>query len=111
MLFLEQLILKHNAQTFCNGVETTPEGVDFKFNDIKYGQRFVNFLKSVMPCKYDIGREQIGFNEQNNEYRYKTNFSVNIAPLNKDELIAVDKKLCKQLGISLGFYLCWRVTT
>jgi len=35
MLFLEQLILKHNAHVFCSAVETFAEGVDFKFTDPK----------------------------------------------------------------------------
>lgn len=47
--------------------------MDFKFNDIKYGQRFVNFLKGVMPLQIDCGKELVSFNEQNNEYNYKTN--------------------------------------
>lgn len=35
MLFLEQLIMKHNAHVFCSAIETFNEGVDFKFNDAK----------------------------------------------------------------------------
>jgi len=64
-----------------------------------------------MPIKIDMGKELVSFNEQNNEYRYKTNYSVQIAPLNKDELCAISKKTCQKLGIATGMYLCWKVTT
>lgn len=67
MLFLEQLILKHNAHVFCSAVETFPEGVDFKFTDVKYGQRFTAFLKTVMPVQIECGKELVSYNEQNNE--------------------------------------------
>jgi len=73
MLFLEQLILKHNAHIYCSAVENHHEGVDFKFTEHKYGQRFCAFLKTVIPVKIDSGKELVSFNEQNNEYRYKTN--------------------------------------
>jgi len=35
MLFLEQLIIKHNAHIFCSSIDTFHEGVDFKFTDVK----------------------------------------------------------------------------
>lgn len=43
--FMEQLILKHNAQEHVLNVKETPEGLDFHFKKKDHAQKFVEFLQ------------------------------------------------------------------
>lgn len=55
--FLEQLILKHNAQANCINVREMHEGVDFYFGNRAHAVKFVDFLQSVVPIRYDVVAE------------------------------------------------------
>jgi hypothetical protein len=49
-LFLEQLILKHNADTACVNIKDIHEGVDFYFNNRAHAVKFVDFLQVSQPA-------------------------------------------------------------
>lgn len=44
-MFLEQLILKHNAHEQCINIKAMHEGVDFYFANRNHGQKFIDFLQ------------------------------------------------------------------
>jgi nonsense-mediated mRNA decay protein 3 len=50
-LYLEQLILKHEAHRGALSIETFRDGMDFYFPDKSKAARFVSFLESVVPVK------------------------------------------------------------
>jgi nonsense-mediated mRNA decay protein 3 len=52
LFYLEQLILKYNAQANSNNVVPVPTGIDFYYARQQDAKKFVEFVVSVLPCKY-----------------------------------------------------------
>ena len=44
-MFLEQLILKHNAHEQCINIKEIHQGIDFFFANRAHGQKFIDFLQ------------------------------------------------------------------
>jgi hypothetical protein len=44
-MFLEQLILKHNAHEQCINIKEIHQGIDFYFANRAHGQKFIDFLQ------------------------------------------------------------------
>ena len=51
-LYLEQLILKHNAQKDTISIKEVRDGLDFFFSQRSHALKMVEFLASVAPVKY-----------------------------------------------------------
>ena len=50
-LWLEQLILKHNAQSKCVGIAEKPDGLDFFFDVKNKAYKFVDFISQFVPIR------------------------------------------------------------
>lgn len=97
-LYLEQLIIKHNAQEDTVGIKVHPDGLDFYFMHRSQAIRFVAFLNHVVPIRYKQSDHLISHDANSNVYRYKYTFSVEIMPLCKDDVLCLPPKLSAQLG-------------
>ena len=51
-LYLEQLILKHRAHTNALRIKESHDGIDFFFAQKQGARKMVEFLNSVVPCRY-----------------------------------------------------------
>nr|XP_054754715.1 60S ribosomal export protein NMD3-like [Lytechinus pictus] len=110
--YLEQLILKHNLHVNCLNVKQHDEGIDFYYasKDQSNGARkMVDFLISVVPCKYKLSQQLISHDIHNNTYNYKYTFSVEIVPICKDNVVCLPKKLAASLGNIGQICVCNRV--
>lgn len=97
-LYLEQLIIKHNAQEDTVGIKVHPDGLDFYFMHRSQGLRFVSFLNHVVPVRYKQSNHLISHDANSNIYRYKYTFSVEILPICKDDIAVLPRKLSAHLG-------------
>ena len=105
LFYLEQLILKHNAHANTlrikeqhGHIEVVHEclassiilrilgGLDFYFGTKQDARRLVDFLLSVVPCRYKTSQQLISHDIRSNVYNYKHTFSVEIVPLMKVSL-------------------------
>ena len=97
-LYLEQLILKHEAHRGCLNVETFRDGMDFYFPDKGKAARFISFLETVCPVRVKTSKKLISTDDKSNTANFKfTNF-VEICPLCKDDLLYLPTKLARNLG-------------
>ncbi|EOD52973.1 putative nonsense-mediated mrna decay protein 3 protein [Neofusicoccum parvum UCRNP2] len=110
-LFLEQLILKHSAHKDTINIKETHEGIDFFFAARNQAEKFVDFLKSVVPVFSKKSQELISMDTHTSIKSYKFTFSVEIVPLCKDDLVVLPIKLAKQLGNIPPMTLCSRIGT
>jgi len=110
LLYLEQLILKHKAHAHCVAIKQVHNGIDFYFANKSFAQRFVEFLKSVVPIRWQYSQTLISHDVQNNTFNYKSTFSVEIVPVCKDEVVCLPKKLAQTLGNMSQIALVQRVT-
>ena len=99
--YLEQLIIRHNAHSKCVRIKSRPDGIDFYFASKSDGKRIVDFLQGTVPCRYKCSERLISQDIQNNSFNFKYTFSVEIAPVCKDDVVCLPRKLAHHLaGIS-----------
>lgn len=97
-LYLEQLIIKHNAHENTVGIKAHPDGLDFYFLHRSQGIRFTSFLSHVVPTRSKMADHLISHDANSNIYRYKYTFSVEILPICKDDVVCLPHKLSVHLG-------------
>eukprot|EP00977_Amphora_coffeiformis_P004627 scaffold1000_cov166-Amphora_coffeaeformis.AAC.17 len=86
-LYLEQLILKHEAHRGCLSIETFRDGMDFYFPDKSKAARFISFLENVVPVKLKTSKKLVSTDDKSNIANYKHTNLVEICPLCKDDLL------------------------
>ena len=102
-LFLEQVILKHNAAEDALGIKAVSngnnnKGLDFFFKHRSHAMRFIDFLSQVVPIRHRADKQLVSHNEHEASYVYKFSFAVEIVPVCKDDLVILPKKLAASIG-------------
>jgi nonsense-mediated mRNA decay protein 3 len=97
-LYLEQLILKHDAHRGALSIKTFRDGMDFYFPDKGKAARFISFLDSVCPIKIKTSKKLISTDDKNNLTNFKYTSYVEICPLCKDDLLFLPARTARQLG-------------
>ena len=96
--YLEQLILKHKAHESTLGIKPAHEGIDFFYANQGQARKMVDFLTSVVPCRYQVSKTVVSQDVHNNTFNCKFTFSVEIVPVCKDCVVCLSPKLAHQLG-------------
>eukprot|EP00899_Mesostigma_viride_P018055 jgi/Mesvir1/26250/Mv01615-RA.1 len=109
-LLLEQLILKHNAAAKAIAIKEMYDGIDFFFGNRSHGTKFLDFLQQVAPVRFRTDKQLVSHDEHTSTYNYKFTFSVEIAPVCKDDLVFLPRKLSTQLGGVGPFVLVLSIT-
>ncbi|CCE64325.1 hypothetical protein TPHA_0H01170 [Tetrapisispora phaffii CBS 4417] len=109
-LYLEQLILKHNAHIDTISITETKDGLDFFYSQKNHAAKMIDFLNSVVPIKCKKSEELISQDVHTGSSTYKFSFSVEIVPVCRDDLVVLPKKLAKSLGDISQFVLCSKIS-
>lgn len=109
-LYLEQLILKHNAHVDTISISEAKDGLDFFYSQKNHAVKMIDFLNAVVPIKCRKSEELISQDIHTGSSTYKFTFSVEIVPICRDDLVVLPKKLAKSLGNICQFVLCSKVT-
>lgn len=110
-LLIEQLILKHEAHQEATSIKECRDGLDFYFQLRNAALKMIEFLSSVAPIKTKKSEELIGSDIHLGVSTYKFTHSVEIAPICRDDLILLPKKLKNSLGFLSHLVLCRKVTS
>jgi nonsense-mediated mRNA decay protein 3 len=110
-LYLEQLILKHNAHGETINIKERHDGIDFFFAARNSAEKFVDFLSSVVPVFVKKSQELISMDTHTSKRQYKFTFSVEVVPLCKDDLLALPVRLAKSVGNISPLCLVSRIGT
>ncbi|KAI5304175.1 hypothetical protein KEM56_006770 [Ascosphaera pollenicola] len=110
-LYLEQLILKHNAHKDTINIKEAPNGLDFFFAQRNEAVKMVDFLSAVAPTRVKKSQQLISMDVHTSTKSYKITYSVELVPICKDDLVALPISLAKQLGNISPLTLCYRVGT
>ncbi|KAJ9121479.1 hypothetical protein QFC22_002095 [Naganishia vaughanmartiniae] len=108
-LFLEQLILKHNAHKDCLTISEKRDGLDFFYADRSSAIKMTEFLNGVVPIRIKASEQLISSDTHNNTANYKFTYSIEIVPICKDDLVVIPPKLAKQWGNISPLTFCSRV--
>ncbi|ORX58312.1 NMD3-domain-containing protein [Hesseltinella vesiculosa] len=109
-LYLEQLILKHNAHKDTTNIKETKDGIDFYYGQRAHAIKMVEFLAAVVPIKYKTSEQLISTDIHTSTSNYKFTYSVEIAPVCRDDLVVLPKKLANSLGSLSQLLVCTRIS-
>lgn len=107
--YLEQLILKHKAHENTLGIKPEHGGLDFYYASENHARKMVDFLQTMLPVKCVESKRLISQDIHSNTFNCKFTYAVDIAPISKDSLICLNKKLAHQMGSMAQICLVSRV--
>jgi nonsense-mediated mRNA decay protein 3 len=110
-LWLEQLLIKHNATEKCIGIKEMHDGLDFHFKNKSHGNRLLDFISNQVPCKFKSSKQLISTDLKSNVANYKYTVSLEIAPVCKDDLVLLPKALSRELGGIGPLVLVYKIST
>jgi nonsense-mediated mRNA decay protein 3 len=108
-LFLEQLILKHGAQKDTVGIKEVRDGLDFFYSQRSHAIRMVEFLAGVVPVRSKGSEQLLSTDTHSHTANYKFTYSVEIAPICKDDLVCIPFKQARSLSNISPLTICTRV--
>ncbi|EDR03774.1 60S ribosomal export protein NMD3 [Laccaria bicolor S238N-H82] len=108
-LYLEQLILKHNAQKDTISVKEVRDGLDFFYSSRSHALKMVEFLGSVVPIRSKASEQLLSSDTHTNTANFKYTYSVEIVPICKDDLVCIPLKQARQLSNISPLTVCVRV--
>ncbi|CAO3591254.1 unnamed protein product [Absidia cylindrospora] len=109
-LYLEQLILKHNAHKDTTNIKETKDGIDFYYGHRAHAIKMVEFLASVVPMKYKTSERLISTDIHTSTSKFKFTYSAEIVPICRDDLVVLPKKLANSMGGISQLLLCTRIS-
>lgn len=109
-LYLEQLILRHNAHVDTISIQESKDGLDFFYSQKNHAVKMIDFLNSVAPISFKRSQELISQDTHAGTSMYKFSFSVEIVPICRDDLVILPKKLAQSLGNISRIVLCSKVS-
>lgn len=110
LFYLEQLIMKHQAHSNTVDIKAIHEGIDFYFDRKDDATKFIDFLQSVIPCRYIPSHQLISHDTHSNVSKYKFGFSVDVIPICKDDIMCLPLPLAHYLGNIGQICICLRIT-
>eukprot|EP01048_Picozoa_sp_COSAG05_P001842 COSAG05_NODE_66_length_22253_cov_14.954455_15_plen_426_part_01 len=108
-LYLEQLILKNNAQRDVLNIKTVSDGMDFYFAQKQDAAKFAKFVQSSVPVQMKASSRVVGISHHVGTSTAAT--SILIAPICKHDLLWLPKPLSRSLGGLGPLVLCTRVAS
>lgn len=109
-LYLEQLILKNRVHEKCIKVSEKDDGLDFYFKNKSAANSLVNFIQSKIPVRIKIAKKLISHDIHTGNYNYKYTNAIEIAPVCRDDLVLLPRKLSVLLGGIGPLVLCYKVS-
>lgn len=91
-------------------MKPVPTGIDFYFAKQQDARKLLEFISTVLPCKYHYSQQLISQDVKNNTYDYKHTYCIEICPITKDSLICLPKKVAQSFGNLSQVVVCLRVT-
>ena len=96
--YLEQAILKKNAQASAVKIEQFRDGLDFFFRQRNDAVRFVQFLKDCVPCRVKETKKLVSADPKSNLFNHQYTSLVTLAEACKEDLVVVDARTAARLG-------------
>ncbi|KAJ3274537.1 hypothetical protein HDV01_002665 [Terramyces sp. JEL0728] len=109
-LWLEQVILKHNAHRDTSNIQEFRDGLDFFYTSRNHCIKMVDFLQSVVPVKVKESQELISSDIHAGTADFKFTYSLELIPICKDDLICLTKTMARQLSNISQLVVCTRVS-
>ncbi|KAM0751194.1 NMD3-domain-containing protein [Meredithblackwellia eburnea MCA 4105] len=108
-LYLEQLILKHNADKDTISVQEVKNGLNFFYATKQHALKMVDFLNAIAPVQAKTSEQLISMDIQNSTTNSKLTYSVEIIPICKDDVVCLPSKVARAMSNIAQIVVCHRV--
>ncbi|KAK4056840.1 ribosome-binding protein [Microbotryomycetes sp. JL221] len=108
-LYLEQLILKHNADKDTLSVQEVKDGLNFFYASKQHALKMVEFLAGVAPTKFKSSEQLISSDIHSSTSNTKLTYSVEIVPICKDDVVCIPLKIARSMSNISQLTVCHRV--
>lgn len=109
-IWLEQLILKHNAHKDTTNIKEYRDGLDFYYSHRNHAIKMIDFLQSVVPMRMKMSQELVSADIHAGTADFKFTFSVELVPICKDDLVCLPTKTAKSMSDISQIAICTRVS-
>ncbi|BFU18771.1 nonsense-mediated mRNA decay protein 3 putative [Entamoeba histolytica] len=109
ILTLEQEILKANAHQNATDIQEMPDGMDIFFQSVDHAKKFIDFLQTLVPLRYQQTKKLVSQDDHKNTYDFKVSFSVEVVPISRQDLVFLPKVNVNQLGGVGPLMVCTQV--
>ncbi|KAL7416493.1 putative NMD3-nonsense-mediated mRNA decay protein [Mrakia frigida] len=109
-LFLEQLILRHNAHKDTVSIKEAKDGLDFFYVQRSHAIKMCEFLAAVTPVRTKGSEQLLSTDTHSGTSSYKFTYSVEIAPICKDDLVCIPIKQARALSNINPLTICTRIS-
>jgi nonsense-mediated mRNA decay protein 3 len=109
-LWLEQMILKHKANSACIRIAEQPDGLDFFFSVQNQCTKFISFIQQILPVRWATAKQLQAHDAKSNVFTHTYSYSVEIPSICKDELVCIPARLSNSLGGISPLLLCSKVS-
>ncbi|EJW04876.1 hypothetical protein EDEG_00946 [Edhazardia aedis USNM 41457] len=100
LLYLEQVLLKSEAYKETTNIKERRDGIDFYFQSKNPALKLVSFIKSRFICRVKISERLLSEDKKSNTSKYKFSYSIELAPICKDDVIKVSERIANKYGIN-----------
>jgi len=109
-LFLEQLLIKHNAAERALTIREQPEGMDFFYLQQNQARPLVQFMQANFACRVKDSKKLITQDDHNNTKKYKYTTLIELVPLSKNDLVVLSPKVAATYGGVNPLMLVYKVS-
>ena len=107
---MEQQILKHNIHIECNAIERVNDGLDFQFFEKSQADKFISFLKNILPLDIKTSNSVKGQDLKSMIYDTRFSYSLKIPSISRQDLILLPKFFFNNSGHKMNFGICLKIS-
>lgn len=108
-LYLEQLILKHNADKDTISVAEVKDGLNFFYASKQHALKMCDFLGAIAPTRMKQSEQLISQDIHSSTTNSKLTYSVEIIPICKDDVVCLPQKIARSMSNIAQLTVCHRV--
>ena len=97
--YLEQVILKKNAQSKAVKIEQFKDGLDFFFAEKNDAVRFSSFLDDCVPCRSKTTKKLVSADLSSNIFHHQYTAIIEVAKACKDDVVLLGAGETRRLGL------------
>lgn len=100
LLHLEQLILQAKKFNDTSNIKERKDGIDFYYTNKTPALRMVDYIQTTLMSRVKISERLLTEDKKSNTAKYKFSYSVELAPICRDDIILVSDRICNKYGIN-----------
>lgn len=109
ILWLEQIMLRSANSRTISSIEESREGIDLHFAFQRDAEKMVSFLQSHAPIKLVKSSQLVSQDTHTAKSSYKFTYSIEIAPICREDLVVLPKKVSNSKGGIQRLLLCYKL--